>query len=98
MGNLVDVYKLINPQLASLPYYDGQEEKDDRKIPSCSSNYPYNANNAINNEPEFLNWLRGKYHEVMVGTNQDAMRALMTERFSSIDTADTYEKRIKPYA
>ncbi|GES93352.1 hypothetical protein GLOIN_2v1772633 [Rhizophagus clarus] len=59
---------------------------------------PYNANNAINNEPEFLNWLQGKYREVIVGTNQDAMRALMTERFSIMDTADTYEKRIKPYA
>ena len=33
----------------------------------------------------------------MVGTNWDALRALMTEKFSTIDTADTYEKRIKPY-
>ena len=33
----------------------------------------------------------------MVGSNRDALRALMTERFSAIDTADTYEKRIKPY-
>ncbi|GES94489.1 hypothetical protein GLOIN_2v1772633 [Rhizophagus clarus] len=132
MANLVDVHKLIDPQLASLPYYDGQEEPDSyyaklrtinetarplavaqfnlqartnkmigkmtgRFHPVPATN-PYNANNAINNEPEFLNWLQGKYREVMVGTNQDAMRALMTERFSTMDTADTYEKRIKPYA
>src|SRR6185436_1325690 len=60
-------------------------------------NNPYNGNNPINNEPEFLNWLQGKFREVMVGTNRDALRALMTERFSAMDTSDTYEKRIKPY-
>ena len=27
-ANLRDVYKLIDPQLASLSYYDGQEEPD----------------------------------------------------------------------
>ncbi|GES91922.1 hypothetical protein GLOIN_2v1772633 [Rhizophagus clarus] len=130
MANLVDVHKLIDPQLASLPYYDGQEEPDlyyaklrtinetarplavaqfnlqartNKMIGKITGRFhpvpatnPYNANNAINNEPEFLNWLQGKYREVMVGTNQDAMRALMTERFSIMDTADTYEKRIIP--
>ena len=60
-------------------------------------NNPYNANNPINNEPEFLNWLQGKYRELMVGSNRDAFRSLMTEKFSTMDTADTYEKRIKPY-
>jgi hypothetical protein len=33
----------------------------------------------------------------MVGTNRDALRALMSEKFSTMDTADTYEKRIKQY-
>ena len=33
----------------------------------------------------------------MVRTNRDALRSLMTKRFSTMDTADTYEKRIKPY-
>src|ERR1044072_5070075 len=60
-------------------------------------NNPYNGNNPINNEAEFLNWLQGKYREVMVGTNRDALRALMSERFSAMDTSDTYEKRIKPF-
>ena len=60
-------------------------------------NNPYNGNNPINNETEFLNWLQGKYWEVMVGTNRDALRALMSERFSAMDTSDTYEKRIKPF-
>src|SRR5215475_714727 len=58
---------------------------------------PYNAGNAINTEAEFLNWLQGKYRKVMVGTNRDALRALMNEKFTPMDTADTYEKRIKPY-
>ena len=61
-------------------------------------NNPYNGNAPINNEAEFLNWLQGKYREVMVGTNQDALRSLMNEKFSTMDTADTYEKRIKTYA
>ncbi|PKC51457.1 hypothetical protein RhiirA1_483693 [Rhizophagus irregularis] len=33
-------------------------------------NNPYNGNAPINTEPEFLNWLQGKYRDVMVGTNQ----------------------------
>src|SRR5688572_1565650 len=130
--NLGDVHKLIDPQFASLPYYDGQEEPDSyyaklRTINESArplavagfnagarankmkgkmtgrfhpvpANNPYNGNNPITDEAEFLNWLQGKYREVMVGTNQDALRALMTEKFSTMDTADTYEKRIKPYA
>ena len=54
-------------------------------------NNPYNANAPINNEAEFLNWLQGKYWEVMVETNRDALRALMSERFSTMDTSDTSE-------
>ena len=47
---------------------------------------PYNTGNAIITEPEFLNWLQGKYREVMVGTSQDALRTLMNERFTPMDT------------
>jgi hypothetical protein len=60
-------------------------------------NNPYNGNNPINNEAEFLNWLQGKYWEVMVGTKRDALKAFMIEKFTPMDTSDTYEKRIKPY-
>src|SRR5579859_5105898 len=132
MVNMVDVNKLLISQLASLSFYDGQEEPDlyyaklrtinesarplavagfnaqaranimkgkmtGRFHPVPATN-PYNAGNNINSEAEFLNWLQGKYREVMVGTNQNALRSLITEKFSIIDTADTYEKRIKPYA
>ncbi|GBB85927.1 hypothetical protein RclHR1_12370003 [Rhizophagus clarus] len=31
----------------------------------------------------------------MVGTYQDALRALMNEKFTAMDTSDTYEKRVK---
>ena len=61
------------------------------------ANNPYNGGNAITSEAEFLNWLKGKYQEVMVGTNCDAFRALANEKFTPMDTVDTYEKRIKPY-
>ena len=91
MVTIVDVNKLLMPQLASLSYYDGQEEPDSyyaklRTINESARpltvadfnpvartnimigkmigrfhpvpvNNPYNANNPINNEPEFLNWL-----------------------------------------
>src|SRR2546423_2829320 len=131
MVNMINISKLLIPQLSALSYYDGQEEPDSyytklRNInkSACflavagfnaqtradimkgkmtgrfhpvSAQNPYNGNNAINNEPEFLNWLQGKYRKVIVGTNRDALRALMTERFSAIDMSDTYEKRIKPY-
>jgi len=132
MATMVDVNKLLRPQLSALPFYDGQEEPDSyyaklRTINESAralavagfnaferanmmkgkmtgrfhpvpANNPYNANNAINSEAEFLNWLQGKYREVMVGTNRDALKALMTEKFTPMDTSDTYEKRIKPYA
>ncbi|RGB23752.1 hypothetical protein C1646_774061 [Rhizophagus diaphanus] len=62
------------------------------------ANNSYNANAAINTEPEFLNWLQGKYRDVMVGTNQGAIIALMNETFSPIDTSDTYAKRIRSLA
>jgi hypothetical protein len=58
---------------------------------------PYNGNANINNEAEFSNWLKGKYQEVIVGTTRDAQKALANEKFTPMDTVDTYEKRIKPY-
>ncbi|PKB96326.1 hypothetical protein RhiirA5_435017, partial [Rhizophagus irregularis] len=62
------------------------------------ANDPYTAGNpAINTEPLFLAWLQGRYREIMVGTNRDALRGIMNEKFTAIDTADTYEKRVKPY-
>ena len=33
----------------------------------------------------------------MVETNRNALRALMIERFFTMNMVDTYEKRIKPY-
>ncbi|GET64974.1 hypothetical protein GLOIN_2v1885507 [Rhizophagus irregularis DAOM 181602=DAOM 197198] len=68
-----------------------------RFIPVPANN-PYNANAAINTESEFLNWLQGKYRDVMVGTNQGAIIALMNESFSPINTPDTYAKRIRSLA
>ncbi|CAG8781568.1 9228_t:CDS:2, partial [Rhizophagus irregularis] len=48
--------------------------------------------------PEFLNWLQGKYRDVIVETNQSAIIAFMNESFSPIDTPNTYAKRIRSLA
>ncbi|GBB86556.1 hypothetical protein RclHR1_12990005 [Rhizophagus clarus] len=57
------------------------------------ANDPYAAGNpAINTEPLFLNWLREKYREVMVGTNRSAIFALVNEKFLETDTPDSYRK------
>ena len=130
-AHLRDVNQLLAPQLAALPYYDGQEEPDSyyaklRTINESArplavagfnagaranvmkgkmtgrfhpvpANNPYNGGAVINTKAEFLNWLQGKYREIMVGTNRDALRALMNEKFTPMDTADTYVKRVKPY-
>ncbi|CAB4426468.1 unnamed protein product [Rhizophagus irregularis] len=61
------------------------------------ANDPYAGGNpAIVTEPLFLNWLRERYREVMVGTNRSAIFALVNEKFLETDTPDSYEKRIKP--
>ncbi|EXX55771.1 hypothetical protein RirG_222350 [Rhizophagus irregularis DAOM 197198w] len=61
------------------------------------ANDPYAGGNpAIVTEPLFLNWLRERYREVMVGTNRSAIFALVNEKFFETDTPDSYEKRIKP--
>ena len=60
---------------------------------------PFNnaAGNAINTSALFQAWLRDKYREVKIGTAQASMKALMHEKFHTIDTPETYEKRIRPY-
>ena len=108
MATMVDVNKLLRPQLSALPFYDGQEDPDSyyaklRTINESAralavgsfnpaeranmmkgkmtgrfhpvpANNPYNGANPINSEAEFLNWLQGKYREVMVGSNRDALK------------------------
>ncbi|CAB4376268.1 unnamed protein product [Rhizophagus irregularis] len=58
----------------------------------------YNAAVAINTEAEFLNWLQGKYRDVMIGTNWAASIAIANEKFLPLDIANTYKKRIRPIA
>ncbi|PKC61811.1 hypothetical protein RhiirA1_466012 [Rhizophagus irregularis] len=62
MATIQDVMHTISPGLAQLPFYDGQEPPDSY----------YQKLRAVNEmaQPEFLNWLQGKYRDVMVGTNQ----------------------------
>ncbi|CAG8745428.1 12469_t:CDS:2, partial [Funneliformis caledonium] len=40
---------------------------------------------------------RDKYREVKIGTAQASMKALIYEKFNTIDTPKTYEKRIRPH-
>ncbi|RHZ80438.1 hypothetical protein Glove_136g17 [Diversispora epigaea] len=58
---------------------------------------PYNANANIVTEAEVYNWMQGKYRETMIGNQRASLKALMSERFTSLDTIDTYEKRIRSY-
>ncbi|RHZ90091.1 hypothetical protein Glove_8g118 [Diversispora epigaea] len=58
---------------------------------------PYNANANIVTEAEVYNWMQGKYRETMIGNQRASLKALISERFTSLDTIDTYEKRIRPY-
>ncbi|RHZ84679.1 hypothetical protein Glove_78g138 [Diversispora epigaea] len=58
---------------------------------------PYNTNANIVTEAEMLNWIQGRYREIMVSSTRAALKALMNEKFSMLDTPDTYEKRIKPF-
>ena len=60
---------------------------------------PFNnaAGNAVITPALFQAWLRDKYREVKIGTAQASMKALMHEKFHTIDTPETYEKRIRPY-
>ena len=53
---------------------------------------PFNnaAGNAVNTPALFQ--LRDKYREVKIGTAQASMKALMHEKFHTIDTPETYEK------
>ncbi|CAG8770387.1 8537_t:CDS:1, partial [Funneliformis caledonium] len=55
------------------------------------------AGNAVNTPDLFQAWLRDKYREVKIGTAQASMKALMYEKFNTIDTPETYEKRIRPH-
>jgi hypothetical protein len=56
-----------------------------------------NAGNVVNTPALFQAWLRDKYREVKIGTAQASMKALMYEKFNTIDTPETYEKRIRPH-
>src|SRR5439155_13459511 len=60
---------------------------------------PFNnsAGNAVNTPALFQAWLRDKYRKVKIGTAQASMKALMYEKFNTIDTPETYEKRICPH-
>ncbi|CAI2190614.1 18573_t:CDS:2 [Funneliformis geosporum] len=45
----------------------------------------------------FIAWLRETYHAVKLGSAQASMKALITNKFLSINTPEIYEKRIKPF-
>jgi hypothetical protein len=55
-----------------------------------------NAENAVNTLVLFIAWLREIYRAVKLGLAQASMKALMSDKFLSIDTPETYEKRIRP--
>ncbi|CAG8642753.1 11162_t:CDS:1, partial [Acaulospora morrowiae] len=58
---------------------------------------PYNTNANIVTEAEVYNWMQGKYRETMIGNQRASLKALINEKFTSLNTINTYEKRIRPY-
>ncbi|RHZ81259.1 hypothetical protein Glove_122g37 [Diversispora epigaea] len=55
------------------------------------------AGNQIVTPALFLGWLEDKYREVMIGTSQASMKALINEKFSPLDTPDSYKQRIRTF-
>ncbi|CAI2199929.1 19255_t:CDS:1, partial [Funneliformis geosporum] len=55
---------------------------------------PFNnsARNAVAIPALFIAWLREIYCAVKLGSAQASMKALMTDKFLSINTPETYEK------
>ncbi|CAG8770129.1 10829_t:CDS:2, partial [Funneliformis caledonium] len=51
--------------------------------------------NAVNIPALFIAWLRETYRAVKLGSAQASMKALMSDKFLSIDTPETYEKWIR---
>ncbi|CAH1770317.1 2761_t:CDS:1, partial [Entrophospora sp. SA101] len=57
--------------------------------------YPNGTN--IDTPARFRAWLRFKYQQEMVGTQQVAIQRLASELFMPTDTPETYENRIRPF-
>ncbi|CAI2200382.1 19909_t:CDS:1, partial [Funneliformis geosporum] len=59
---------------------------------------PFNnsAGNPVNTPALFIAWLRKTYHAVKLDSAQASMKALIFDKFLSIDTPEIYEKRIRP--
>src|SRR5437016_334855 len=55
------------------------------------------AGQQINTPTLFLGWLQEKYRDVMIGTSQASMKVLINEKFSPLDTPDSYKQRIRTF-
>ena len=55
---------------------------------------PFNnsVENAVNTPALFIAWLREIYYAVKLDSAQASMKVLMSDKFLSIDTPETYEK------
>ncbi|CAI2198805.1 3175_t:CDS:2, partial [Funneliformis geosporum] len=107
MATLPDVLNSIASLLAQIPQYVGVVGFDDaiktnilagKMAGRFTPPNPFNNNagNAVNTPALFIAWLREIYRAVKLGSAQASMRALMSDKFLSIDTPETYEKRIRP--
>ncbi|CAG8639423.1 1992_t:CDS:2 [Ambispora gerdemannii] len=104
MAALTDVTSSLAPMIAQIPIYIGQEpliEYYNKFILAerfISSNpFQNNAGNQVNTPTLFLDWLEDKYREVMIGTSQASMKALINEKFSPLDIPDSYKQRIRTF-
>ncbi|GBB92649.1 hypothetical protein RclHR1_02040011 [Rhizophagus clarus] len=71
------------------------KSKMGEKFSPVPANDPYPGGGPINTPATFTNWLRAKYREVMAGNTELALQSLIQERFTTADSPDTYEARIR---
>ncbi|CAI2193412.1 1680_t:CDS:2 [Funneliformis geosporum] len=103
MATLPDVLQSIALFLAQIPQYVGQELPDDyyNKVMQVI-NYDDSLGVAVFNDGVKTNVLAGKmagrftspnpFNNIKLGSAQASMKALMTNKFLSIDTLKIYEK------
>ncbi|CAG8630526.1 13751_t:CDS:2, partial [Acaulospora morrowiae] len=95
-------FQLVLPIYTILPDYDGQEPPHTyyaklRAINETARPLGIAAFNTAERANIMKSKITGKYRETMIGNQRASLKALMNEKFTSLDTIDTYEKRIRPY-
>ncbi|RHZ68662.1 hypothetical protein Glove_294g4 [Diversispora epigaea] len=99
MAAIQEVMKIISTRISAIPDYDGQEPPDTyynklRNVNESCRPLGCNAFDVAQRTNIIKGKMAGRYREIMVGSTRAALKALMSEKFSMLDTPDTYEKEL----